>query len=182
VYWFSPPTTVLEPGMKSLENCKMEMGAVGASFLAPQQQNSRETAAANRMDRGAEVATITTFAHRLKDCLESAFVFAGQFLKVVSGSITLNAEFSGEGVSAPLLTVMVQAYQADALTLQELRHLLQTGQLPEGFRASDVLGVLAQQAAKDQAAIGLAAAKAPQVTVAQPPPNTNVPGTPAALP
>jgi hypothetical protein len=160
--------------MKSLENCKMEMGAVGASFLAPQQQNSRETAAANRMDRGAEVATITTFAHRLKDCLETAFMFAGQYLKVTAGSVTLNAEFSGEGVSAPLLTVMVQAYQADALTLQELRHLLQTGQLPEEFRASDVLGVLTQIAEKQKAAQELASAKAPQVTVAPPavtPPN-----------
>jgi len=164
IYWLSPDTAVLEPGMQSLLNCKLEMATAGASFLAPQQQNSRETAAANRMDRGAEVATITTFAHRLKDCLESAFGFAGQYMKLDAGEVTLNAEFSGEGVSAPLLTVMVQAYQADALTLQELRHLLQTGQLPEEFRASDVLGVLTQIADKAKAAQELASAKAPQVT------------------
>lgn len=176
VYWFSPPTAVLEPGMKSLENCKMEMATAGASFLAPQQQNARETAAANRMDRGAEVATITTFAHRLNDCLESAFGFAGQYVKVVAGSVTLNAEFSGEGVSPQLLTVMVQAYQADALTLEELRHLLQTGQLPETFEASDVLGVLTQIANKAKAATELAAAKAPQVTVA-----TQAGGSPQAI-
>jgi hypothetical protein len=151
--------------MKSLENCKMEMATAGASFLAPQQQNSRETAAANRMDRGAEVATITTFAHRLKDCLESAFQFAGQYMKLDAGSVTLNAEFSGEGVSAQLLTVMVAAYQADGITLEELRHVLQTGQFPENFRASDVMGVLTQIADKAKAAQELAASKAPQVNV-----------------
>lgn len=136
LYYLSPPVTVLEPGMKSLENCKAEMGAMGASFLAPEPR-AQETATAHKMDASAERATISTVSGRLKDCLESAFGFAGQFVNEKAGSVKVNKDFVGEGVDPVLGALMVTAYQAGIFTIQELRTFLSTGQLPETFKADD---------------------------------------------
>jgi hypothetical protein len=136
LYYLSPPVTVLEPGMKSLENCKAEMGAMGASFLAPEPR-AQETATAHKIDASAERATIGTVSRGGQDCLESAFGFAGQFIKEKAGSVKVNKDFVGEGVDPALATVMVTAYQADLFTFEELRTYLSTGQLPENFAADD---------------------------------------------
>jgi hypothetical protein len=127
---------VLEPGMKSLENCKAEMGAMGASFLAPEPR-AQETATAHKIDASAERATIGTVSRGGQDCLESAFGFAAQFIKEKAGSVKVNKDFVGEGVDPALATVMVTAYQADLFTFEELRTYLSTGQLPENFAADD---------------------------------------------
>lgn len=136
VYYLSPPVDVLDPGMKSLENCKAEMGAMGASFLAPEPR-AQETATAHRMDASAERATIGTVSRGLKDCLESAFGFAGQFVQETAGEVKVNKDFVGEGVDPTLATVFVSAYQAELFTFEELRTYLATGQLPEDFKPDD---------------------------------------------
>jgi hypothetical protein len=136
LYYLSPPVTVLEPGMKSLENCKAEMGAMGASFLAPEPR-AQETATAHRMDASAERATISTVSRRFKDCLESAFGFAGQFINEKAGSVKVNQDFVGEGVDPALAAVMITAYQAGLFTWEETRTYLHTGQLPETFKSDD---------------------------------------------
>lgn len=149
VYWLSPPVDVLASSMQSLENTKTEMGAMGAAFLAP--QIVQETAAAKRMDASADAATISSVSRALKDCLESAFGFAGQYIKQPAGSVTLNAEFTGEGIDPEYLKVIVAAYQEGALSLEELRFVLQTGQLPEDFDAAKELDLVAKQAADREA-------------------------------
>lgn len=154
VYWLAPPVDVLATAMKSLENTKSEMGAMGAAFLAP--QPVQETATAKRMDASAEVATIQTVSRALKDCLESAFGFAAQYIKKVGGSVTLNEDFVGEGIDSTYLSVLVTAYQNDVLTLQELRHVIQTGQLPEDFSSDDqavIDELLGQAVARQEAAL-----------------------------
>lgn len=149
----SPPVDVLEPAMKSLENCKAEMGAMGAAFLAP--QLVQETAMAKRMDKDAEQASIATISRDVKDCLESAFVFAGQYIGKPSGSISMNADFVGEGVDYQVLQILVTNYQSDRpiVTLEDIRYYLKTGQLPEDFDAADTLGLLAltSKLARDKA-------------------------------
>lgn len=140
LYYLSPPVTVLEPGMKSLENCKAEMGAMGASFLAPEPR-AQETATAHKMDASAERATIGTVSRGGQDCLESAFGFAGQFIGEKAGSVKVNKDFVGEGVDPALATVMITAYQADLFTIEELRTFLSTGQLPENFKADDAKAI-----------------------------------------
>ena len=153
VYYLSPPVDVLEPGMKSLENCKAEMGAMGASFLAPEPR-AQETATAHKMDASAEHATISTVSRGLKDCLESAFGFAGQFINEKAGSVKVNQDFIGEGVDPVLAGVMVTAYQAEIFTVEELRTFLSTGQLPENFKADDLLQLFTEQQARaDQRAL-----------------------------
>lgn len=136
LYYLSPPVTVLEPGMKSLENCKAEMGAMGASFLAPEPR-AQETATAHKMDASADRATIGTVSRGGQDCLESAFGFAGQFIGEKAGSVKVNKDFVGEGVDPALATVMITAYQAGIFDQPELRTFLWTGQLPETFKADD---------------------------------------------
>jgi hypothetical protein len=148
VYYLSPPVAVLEPGMKSLENCKAEMGAMGASFLAPEPR-AQETATAHRIDASAERATISTVSRGLKDCLESAFGFAGQYVKEKAGSVKVNNDFIGEGIDSVLAGVMVTAYQAGLFTAEELRTFLSTGQLPETFEADDLIQLFTEQAAKE---------------------------------
>lgn len=144
LYYLSPPVDVLEPGMKSLENCKAEMGAMGASFLAPEPR-AQETATAHRIDASAERATISTVSRGLKDCLESAFGFAAQYVKAKAGSVKVNNDFVGEGVDPALAAIMVSAYQAGLFTAEELRTYLSTGQFPETFKAEDILKALAEQ-------------------------------------
>jgi hypothetical protein len=143
VYFVSPDVDVLEPAMKSLENGKAEMGAMGATFLAPEPR-AQETATAHRMDAAAERATIGSVSRALKDCLESAFGFAGQFTQQKAGSVTVNTDFVGEGIDPVMATTMVSAFQAGLFTIEELRHFLHTGQLPETFKADDTRAVLAQ--------------------------------------
>jgi hypothetical protein len=153
VGYLSPPVDVLEPAMKSLENCKAEMGAMGASFLAP--QPVQETATAKRMDDSAQAASIATISRDVKDCLESAFGFAGQYVGKKGGSITMNNDFVGDGVNAQVLAILVTNYQSDRpiVTLEDVRHYLKTGQLPEGFDPDDTLGLLTitAQNARDKA-------------------------------
>ncbi len=131
VYWLSPSTDVLEPGMKSLENTKAEIGAMGAAFLAP--QPVQETATANRQDSSAEHASIRTVSRTLKDCLERAFGHAGQYMKLKGGSIKLKEDFVAEGVDTAYVAQCVAAYLDNVITLVELRTVMKTGKLPETF-------------------------------------------------
>jgi hypothetical protein len=166
-FFLSPPVDVLEPAMKSLENCKAEMGAMGATFLAPEPR-AQETATAHRMDAAAERATISSVSRALKDCLESAFGFAAQFMKLTAGSVTVNTDFVGEGVDPVLLAQVIAAFQAGLLTMEETRHFLQTGQFPETCDAEDTRKVLAQFAPTPSPASDgtdpLAASPTPDIT------------------
>lgn len=151
VYWLSPAIDVLDPGMRSLEKTEAHMGAMGATFLTP--QKTQETATAKRMDGRAEQATISTVSRAAKDCLESAFGFAGQYIKQKAGSVTLADDFLGEGLDTAFVQAALNAYIEDAITLEEFRHVLHTGQLPETFEASNkkvILQLMAAQAARQK--------------------------------
>jgi hypothetical protein len=137
LYWLSPPIDVLDPGMKSLESTKAEMGAMGASFLTPQPKE-QETATAHRMDATAEQASIASVSRATQDCLESAFGFAGEFIRKPGGSVAMNQDFIGEGVSTEFINICLSAYTDNLITKEEFRYALLTGQLPETFNPDDV--------------------------------------------
>lgn len=147
LYWLSPDIAVLAPAQESLNKIESQMGAAGAAFLSPDTR-AAETAEARRIDTSAQRATLQTVRQTAQDCLERAFGYAGRFMGVESGSITLNADFSGEGMDASYLQVLLGAYQAGALTLEEFRYVVQTGQLPEDFNAE--LGLVAGKIAAAQ--------------------------------
>lgn len=142
VYYLSPPVDVLDPAMKSLEVCKREMATMGATFLAPDAP-AQKTATESRIDAGGERATVGSVSRAFKDCLESAFGFAGQYAQKPAGSVTVNTDFVGEGIDPQLVAQMTAAFQAGGISLQEYRHFLQTGQLPETFKAEDIRDIIA---------------------------------------
>jgi hypothetical protein len=86
---------VLDPSNKSLEKVEQQMGAAGLAFLAPDTR-AAETAEAKRIDEKAQNASLRSVARAVQDCLESAFGFAGQYIKQPAGSVTINADFRGE--------------------------------------------------------------------------------------
>lgn len=153
LYWLSPDISVLAPGENTLVTTKADMGAVGSAFLSPESR-VRETAAAKRIDSAAQRATLATIARSLKDCLERAYGFMAKYRGLVGGSVTLNNDFTGEGIDPTYLTVLVTAYQDNVLTLEELRTVIQTGQLPEDFDPQDTTKLIAAEIARqDQSAL-----------------------------
>lgn len=146
VYYLSPAVTVLEPAMKSLETLKKEMGAMGASFLAPDPQ-APETATAHELDASAERASIGRTAKRFKDCLETAFAFAGQYIGETAGQVSVNTEFVKEGFDAAVAGNLLAAIQEGVLEPVDLRHYYKkTGIMAEDFDANDTSGILKQGA------------------------------------
>lgn len=136
IYWLSPPVDVLEAGARTLEATKADMGTLGAAFLSAETR-AAETAEGKRIDSAASRATLKKVSGAAKDCLERAFGFMAAYRGLTAGSVTLNDNFTGEGIDPTYLGVLVQAYHEDILTLEELRHVIQTGQLPEDFDPSD---------------------------------------------
>lgn len=144
VYYLSPTVDVLEPGMKSLETCKAEMGAMGAQFLTPEPK-AQETAEAHRIDASAERATIGSASRVFQDCLEAAFGFAGQYIQEAAGSVAVNKDFLGEGIDPQMVAQWTATYLAGGYSLSEYRYLLQNGDLPETFDPEDTADIIAGQ-------------------------------------
>ncbi len=111
IYYLSPPVDVLDPGEKSLERIKAEMGAMGMSFLAPDPR-AAETATANRRDNAAEMATISSVSRALQDCLESAFAFAGQFINQKADGVSVNRDFENLTMDSALMSAYTALAEA----------------------------------------------------------------------
>lgn len=150
IYWLSPPIDVLAPGERMLTSTKADMGAMGAAFLSAETR-AAETAEGKRIDSAAQRATLSTVSRALKDCLERAFGFMAAYILEKGGSVTLNDDFTGESIDPQYLAVLVNAFQQNVLALEELRYVIQTGQLPEDFDAKDTLDLIARQMAKEDA-------------------------------
>lgn len=147
VYWLSPPVEVLDSGEKTLQRTKADMATLGAAFMSAETR-AAETAEGKRIDSSAQRATLGTLSDVLKDCLERAFGFMAAYRKLKGGSVTLNQNFTGEGVDAAYIAAMLQAYTEDTITLEEFRYIVQTGQLPEDFNANEVTELLARSDAR----------------------------------
>jgi hypothetical protein len=133
VYWLTPPVAVLDPGSRSLADIKSDMGAAGLAFLAPDLRRA-ETADAKRIDATAQHATLRSVAGALQDCLETAFMFAGQYIKKPGGSVTVNTDFEKIAMDATMVTALTGASANGKLSIETFLALLEGGQvLPEGF-------------------------------------------------
>lgn len=161
VYWLSPPVDVLEPGERTLQSTKADMATMGAAFLSAETR-AAETAEGKRIDSAAQRATLATVSRALKDCIERAFGFMASYLKLEGGSLTLNDNFTGEGVDTAYLAILLQSFMEDAITLEQFRFALQNGQLPEDFDPADILELVAIQAAREKQRIQEAQDRAKQ--------------------
>lgn len=130
VYWHSPDVSVLSPAQASLDKIEQAMGAAGMAFLAPDTR-AAETAEARRIDSGAQRATLATVAQATQDCLERAFQFTANYLNETAGSVTVNKDFTGEGYNVAVAQLFVDLWKNQAVTLEEMRHAVFTGQPPE---------------------------------------------------
>jgi hypothetical protein len=133
LYWLTPDTTVLQPANTSLEKIEQQMGAAGLAFLSPDTR-AAETAEAKRIDANAQNASLRSVARAVQDCLESAFGFAGQYIKQPAGSVSVNADFE-ETVMEPAMIAELRALAvAGKLSIETLLGLLEKGHvLDEGF-------------------------------------------------
>lgn len=162
IYWLSPPVDVLEFGESTLVQTKADMANMGAAFLSAETR-AAETAEGKRIDSAASRATLTNIHRATKDCLERAVGFMARYLNTKGGSVVLTKDFTGEGPDTAYMQIILSAYQADTVTLEELRHVLQTGQLPEDFDNADVMELLLAQEAKLQREADAAALANPGV-------------------
>lgn len=147
VYWHSPDVQVLAPGNQSLTNTEAAMGSAGLSFLAPDTR-AAETAAAKRIDSTAQNATITTVAGALQDCLETAFGFTGEYLKLKAGSVTVNTDYENTVMTAQMVAALGQLAVNGQLDIMTLLDLLQDGHILADGTDKDAImkRILAQNA------------------------------------
>jgi hypothetical protein len=133
LYWLSPDVSVLDPSNKSLEKVEQQMGAAGLAFLAPDTR-AAETAEAKRIDEKAQNASLRSVARAVQDCLESAFGFAGQYIKQPAGSVTINADFEETVMDPAMVAELRNLAIAGKLSIETLLDRLEKGHvLDEGF-------------------------------------------------
>lgn len=150
IYWLSPPVDVLEEGRETLVATKADMATMGSAFLSAETR-SAETAEGKRIDASASRATLGNISRAVQDCVERAIGFMAKYLNLKGGSITMNDDFAGEGLDTSYLSIILTAYEKKVISIEEVRYVLQTGQLPEDFNNEDVLDLLAAQEAEMQA-------------------------------
>jgi hypothetical protein len=133
IYWLSPDVTVLTPGNESLANIEKQMGAAGLAFLTPDLRRA-ETAEAKRIDASSQNASLLSVARALQDCLETAFMFAGQYINEPAGSVTINTDFEEVVMDPTMIAQMLAARQSGNLSLDTFLYLLEKGKvLEDGF-------------------------------------------------
>jgi hypothetical protein len=133
IYWLTPTVDVLTPSNQTLDRIEKQMGALGLAFLTPDLRRA-ETAAAKRIDASTQNASILSVARALQDCLETAFMFAGQYINEPAGSVTINTDFEEVVMDPTMIAQMLAARQSGNLSLDTFLYLLEKGKvLEDGF-------------------------------------------------
>ena len=150
VGWDSPDVSVLGPSRESLTDIRSEMGAAHAAFLAPETRDA-STATAKRIDNSSQRASIQSCASAKRDFLEKMVYFTANFLQVAPCKVTVNTNFTGEGIDSQYLAVLVNMYIQGAISLQALIFAAKTGKLPETLDAEDEAATLISEQIKKDA-------------------------------
>jgi hypothetical protein len=155
---------MLEPAGNAIEATRSRLQDLG---LAMQRQGATsaqgEGGTAISATEAAQIAKarnakVRRGARSLQDALEGMLADMAAFLGIAEGgavksggSIVVNQNFAGVTLDPQYLAVLVTAYEKGTLTIEDIRHALQTGRLPETFDAADVLTLLADEIAKREA-------------------------------
>lgn len=162
--WMSPDVAVLEPHQKNLLQIKMDMGAAGMAFLAPDTR-AAETAEAKRIDSAAQNATLGTFASNVKDCAELAFSHTGAYMGIKAGSVSVNTDFENMVMDATTMQAYGYLASIGKLSIETLLGALERGKrLPAGFNIDEEIRRILKEGAL------------PTNTNAPPTDNNNPPG------
>lgn len=135
--------TILEADGKSLESSRQElqdieqrMAVLGLSMLV-RETRAAETAEAKRIDRGAESATLATFADNLEDALNTALrIHADMRSEGMDefGEIVLPRDFEAQMMEPSMIDALARIWQAGGLSIETLWMRLQQGEvLPASF-------------------------------------------------
>lgn len=124
-------------------------------------------------------AKLSRAARSEQDALEGVLSDMAAFLGLPDGgSVSVNQDYSSDGIDPAYLTVLVSAYQAGAMPLDALLYALEKGRLPDDFSSEDsalklIADEMSAQDAKAQAdkqlADNIASGKIPQVGAPIPP-------------
>jgi hypothetical protein len=146
----SPDVAVVEPHRQNLEDIKVDMGAAGLAFLAPDTR-AAETAEAKRIDAAAQNATLSTLASNLKDFLELMFQHTGAYMTEKSGSVDVNTDFEGTIMEPSVMQALGSLSAQGRLSIETLLKELERGKrLPEGFAVDEELRrILAEGALRE---------------------------------
>lgn len=133
VYWHSPDVSVLDPGNRSLQDIKSDIGTVALSFMTPDKR-AAETAAAKRMDNKAERATLSSVGRGLKDHLEECAGFASEMIKEAGGSIEISLEFENTQLTSEEMRQYLDAALAGKISDEEFLEAWKRGKrLPDSL-------------------------------------------------
>jgi hypothetical protein len=143
--WSVPDVTVVDPHRKNLEDIKVDMGAAGLAFLAPDTR-AAETAEAKRIDAAAQNATLGTLASNLKDFLELMFQHTAAYMGEVAGSVDINTDFEGTVMEPAVMQALGYLRGQGSLSIETLLREMERGKrLPEGFDVdAEVRRILAE--------------------------------------
>lgn len=136
----------------ALQDIQNDIGTLGLAMLAPQKR-SAETAQAKRLDKSQSDSALSVDARALQDGVENALKFHANYLRLpVGGSVTINRDFEGLLMEAPVMTAYA-ALVRDAgfpphLVLEALK---QGGRIPEDVDLEEVeMEMMANEAAVEQ--------------------------------
>lgn len=156
---------------KYLEPTGVALGATRTRIQDIQLQMQRQGAATAQGEGGkvmtateaaqyakARNAKLSRAARSLQDALEGVLADMAAFMGIAStgtvksgGSVSVTQNIAGVSIDPAYLTVLVAAYDQGTLTMEELRYVLQTGKLPEEFDYANVVDLLANQEAREDA-------------------------------
>lgn len=155
-------------GLKSLETAleakEQMMGVLGAAVFhdAPRGVEAAETA---RIRSNGETSLLVGVTTAVEATLEAALQCAAEWSGIKGEvEVTLNREYVDTTLDGPTLTALVAAFQAGALSLPQFLFNLQQAELlaPDTDIEAEQAVVLAETAARQDAAIKLAQSTKPQ--------------------
>ena len=115
----------------ALNDLKSDMGTLGVAMLAPQKRTA-ETAEAKRLDKSTSDSALATVARGVQDAIEQALLFHARYMGLdAGGSVTINRDFEGLLMDAPVMSAYAQLRNAGFPARPILQALQAGGRIPE---------------------------------------------------
>jgi len=116
---------------QALDDLKADMGTLGLAMLAPQKRTA-ETAEAKRLDKSTSDSALAVAARAEQDAVENALQFHANYLRLESGgSVTINRDFEGLLMEAPVMAAFAQLVNAGFPARLVLEALKQGGRIAD---------------------------------------------------
>lgn len=114
---------------KAIKNLESQMAILGARLLE-EQKRAAEAAETVRMRYSGDTATLSSVVNCVEQGLIKAIDYLGRWINVeAKAEVTLNREFVSQRLQAQEISALLQAWQANALSLDTFLYQLQTGEI-----------------------------------------------------